>query len=121
MREICKQCILLEDHLSHDSKRCHDCCIKHFLALEGLSEEAITLDKQGHYSGSLTGIPEKIRDIQKLWYSDPDGNSHEASQKLREIRKQFMQDSFNVVFEDPSINNGGGSCTGGVCKIKKST
>jgi len=92
--------------------------MKHFLALEGLSEEAITLDKQGHYSGSLTGIPEKIRGIQKLWYTNPNGNSHEASQKLREIRKQFMQDSFNVVFDDSS-SGGGGGCTEGVCKIKK--
>lgn len=118
MREICKQCILLEDHLSHDSKRCHDCCIKHFLALEGLSEEAITLDKQGSFSQSLHGIPEKIRYIQRLWYTDPDGNSHEASQMLREIRKQFMQNTFDVVFDDSSSSSSSG-CTGGVCKIKK--
>ena len=29
-REICKQCILLEDHLTHNEKRCIDCCMKHF-------------------------------------------------------------------------------------------
>lgn len=116
MREICKQCILLEDHLSHHSKRCHDCCIKHFLALEGLSEEAITLDKQGSYSKSLHGIPEKIRSIQKLWYTNPQENAHEASQKLREIRKEFMQDTFDVVFETSSGNN---SCSEGICTIRK--
>lgn len=113
MREICKQCILLEDHLSHEKKRCMDCCIKHFLALEGLSEEAITLDKAGDYKKLLQELPDKIREIQKLWFTGPDVNAHQASQKLREIRKEMMPLVFDMIFDAPA------KCEGGVCKIKK--
>ena len=113
MREICKQSILLEDHLSQENKRCHDCCIKHFLAIEGLSEEAITLDKEGKYTKILKNIPDKIRGIQKLWYTSPDINAHEASQRLREIRKEFQQKVFPMVFDEQE------GCSSGACKIKK--
>lgn len=115
MREICKQCILLEDHLSQDRKRCHDCCIKHFLALEGLSEEAITLDKDEKYKKELESIPDKIRSIQKIWHQNPDKNSHLASQKLREIRKSFQEKVFNMIFDS---NNSLSSCSSNSCKIK---
>lgn len=115
LREICKQCILLEDHLTHNEKRCHDCCIKHFLALEGLSEEAVTLDKDAKYNKNLKDIPTKIREIQKLWYEDPDKNAHQASQMLREIRKNFQQKVFNIVFDSDKNP----SCADGVCKLKK--
>ena len=120
LREICKQCILLEDHLSHDKKRCYDCCIKHFLAIEGLSEEAVTLDKTASYKGLLKEIPDKVRGIQKFWYENPEKNSHEASQMLRELRKDFQQKVFNIVFETKSSGSGSGSCSGGTCKIKQS-
>jgi hypothetical protein len=109
LREICKQSILLEDHLSHDKKRCTDCCIKHFLALEGLCEEAVTLDKDHHHK-NLQGLAEKIRKIQKMWYEDPVTNSHQCSQELRKIRKEFMMDVFPMIFES-SNKCGDGMCT----------
>jgi hypothetical protein len=43
MREILKQVVLLEDHLFHAQKRCRDCVNKHFLTIEALAEEAISL------------------------------------------------------------------------------
>ena len=110
LREICKQCILLEDHLSHDKKRCTDCCIKHFLALEGLCEEAVTLDNEEAHK-EIRGLAEKIRVIQKMWYDDPVGNSHQCSQELRKIRKEFMMEVFPMIFEEK------GSCGNGVCTL----
>jgi len=44
LREVGKQCILLEDHLNQPKKQCHDCIKKHFLHVEGLLEEANSLD-----------------------------------------------------------------------------
>jgi hypothetical protein len=122
LREICKQSILLEDHLSHDKKRCYDCCIKHFLAIEGLSEEAVTLDKDSTYKNLLADIPNKVRAIQEFWYTNPEQNSHKCSQMLREIRKDFQQKVFNIIFDDSSVEGDGavgGSCSGGTCKIKQ--
>jgi len=111
LREICKQCILLEDHLSNEEKRCTDCCIKHFLALEALGEEAITLDKNQEHVDITSSIPSNIREIQKIWFVNPDKNSLYASQELRKIRKKIMEDSFPVIFESNQ------SCDGNLCKI----
>jgi len=113
LREICKQCILLEDHLSHDKKRCTDCCIKHFLALEGLCEEAVTLDKENRHQ-NLKGLAERIRRLQKMWYEDPDGSAHQCSQELRRIRKEFMTDVFPMIFETTT----GNACGDGMCTLR---
>lgn len=113
MREICKQLILLEDHLSHQEKRCTDCCIKHFLTIEALAEEAMTLDKENKMQ-HISGLPTQIRELQKKWHENPNKNSMFVSQKLREIRKKYMIQSFSVVFTKSSCNE----CSNGVCKIK---
>lgn len=111
LREICKQCILLEDHLSHDEKRCFDCCVKHFLTIEALAEEAITLDNTTTKSSvKIMQLPSRIRSLQSQWHQDPDNNSHAVSQELRKIRKDFQIDAFDVVFRS--------SCQDGLCKIK---
>lgn len=114
LREICKQSILLEDHLSHTEKRCVDCCIKHFLTLEALAEEAITLDKDKQFRDSIKDLPLRIRQLQNRWYEDPDNNAHEVSQKLRAIRKQYQIDCFDIVFQ-----NSCDDCSDSICRIKK--
>lgn len=110
LREICKQSILLEDHLSHEEKRCFDCCVKHFLTIEALAEEAITLD--GNCSSKLQQLPSRVRKLQSQWYENPSHNAHQVSQELRQIRKDFQLDSFDIVFQSSS-------CKDGVCKITK--
>jgi hypothetical protein len=115
MREICKQSILLEDHLSHPEKRCGDCCIKHFLTLEALAEEAITLDKKNEFQSRLESLPCRMRELQMIWYEDPVGNAHRVSQQLREIRKDLQMISFPVIFVDPSVSTP--SCRDGVCSL----
>ena len=108
LREICKQCVLLEDHLTHDDKRCTDCCTKHFLTLEALAEEALTLDKNGKLRDDARQLPKKIRQLQIFWMDNPD-KCHEISQQLREIRKLYQQDSFGVIRKN---------CTDSSCKIR---
>ena len=43
MREIAKQSILLEEHLTVEAKFCVDCVTKHFLHIVGLANEAAML------------------------------------------------------------------------------
>jgi hypothetical protein len=107
---MCKQSILLEDHLSHQEKRCLDCCIKHFLFLEGLCEEAITLDKSGQYTSQLQNLSHKIRQLQKLFLDNPIENSHQCSQELRVIRKQFQPEVFGMIFDDKNLASCSGYC-----------
>ena len=116
MREICKQCILLEDHLSQVEKRCPDCCIKHFLALEALSEEAIQLDKQNEGVHMLKDLPTRIRGIQKKWYNNPTLYSNQCSQDLRGIRKELMETSFPIIFSEEK--NKKLSCNSSFCSLK---
>lgn len=93
MREICKQCILLEDHCFQVEKRCTDCIKKHFLTLEGLSEEAITLDKENKYHFAKLGLPQKIRRLARDFL---DGRDPELiAQELRQMRKPLMNKYFD--------------------------
>lgn len=93
MREICKQCVLLEDHLFQTEKRCEDCIRKHFLTIEGLAEEAITLDKENKYKFSKLELPEKIRKLEKEFVQSKD--PEEIAQQLRQIRKPLMNKYFD--------------------------
>ena len=88
MREICKQSILLEDHIFQESKSCQDCIRKHFLCLEGLAEEAITLDAENKYHFSDLKLPDQYRKIQKEFLAGK--NMEYIAQQLRQIRKPLM-------------------------------
>lgn len=93
MREVCKQSILLEDHLNSKGKDCKDCIRKHFLTIEALCEEAIGLDKEGKYP-DIRDLPEKIRMIIKRFISKK--NKFEIAQELRTIRKKYMNRYFDA-------------------------
>lgn len=114
LREICKQCVLLEDHLTHDEKRCTDCCTKHFLALEALAEEALTLDRQGLLDSSAKGLPNRIRQLQLRWIQNPTPSTcAHISQQLRNIRKQFQETVFPIIQQR-------GGCANGRCTVQTS-
>ena len=101
LREICKQVALLEDHLNQPRKRCPDCIRKHFLTIEALFEEAITLDKEFKYGQYLDGKAQDVRNLQGAWLDTKDTpNAHEAylmiAQALRQMRKSFAPVCFDV-------------------------
>ena len=93
MREVCKQCILLEDHLFSKSKRCDDCIKKHCLTIEGLAEEAITLDKENQHGLDTFGLPDKFRKIERRYLNGEDPIS--IAQSIRQIRKPLMNKYFD--------------------------
>jgi len=96
MREMCKQIILLEDHLFQKQKRCHDCICKHFLTIEALAEEAVTLDKDHKYTKELSDLPQKIRGIARKYIKNHEDAKQPSvtAQELRGIRKGVMQKCF---------------------------
>lgn len=87
MREICKQSILLEDHLFQTKKRCEDCITKHMLTIEALAEEAITLDKEEKCK-EFHDLPDKIRELEREYMDQK--NASDVAQKFRKIRKSLM-------------------------------
>ena len=101
LREVCKQMSLLEDHLNNARKRCPDCIRKHFLTIEALFEEAVSLDKDFQYGEHLEGKAQEMRDLQGAWL-DCRGKKTEGkdylmiAQALRVIRKSFAPECFDV-------------------------
>tara|TARA_Y100001937_G_scaffold84758_1_gene114641 strand:- start:189 stop:605 length:417 start_codon:yes stop_codon:yes gene_type:complete len=94
MREICKQVALLEEHLNQPRKRCPDCIRKHFLTIEALFEEAISLDKDFKYDDYLDGKAEMCRLLQEEWLDG--GDEQKIAQRLRTMRKEFAPICFDT-------------------------
>ena len=94
MREICKQVALLEEHLNQPRKRCPDCIRKHFLTIEALFEEAISLDKDFKYDEYLDGKAEMCRLLQEEWLDG--GDEQKIAQQLRAMRKEFAPICFDT-------------------------
>lgn len=92
VREMSIQCILLEMHLNSPQRRCNDCIRKHFLAIEGLADEAIGLDKTGEHRDFLLPIPNEIRRLQDAWVAKEP--ACDIAQELRRMRKPWTVKTF---------------------------
>lgn len=97
LREVTKQILLLEDHLSHEGKRCDDCIRKHMLFIEGLLDESVTLDTEQKYFDVILKVRKEFYEIEKAYFSvaknvDPSDDSFYCTiaQRLRVIRKPIM-------------------------------
>jgi dGTP triphosphohydrolase len=88
LREICKQSLLLEDHLAQPSKRCNDCINKHFLTIEALAEEAVSLDRGGDHKRLLLSIAPEVRKLHRAVLAKDD--MHHTAQRLRLLRKRLV-------------------------------
>ena len=94
MREICKQSALLEDHLNNPRKRCEDCIRKHFLTMEALFKEAISLDTKGKWTHLTDGKADILRTLQERWM---DGEPElDIAQELRQLRKGMASECFDL-------------------------
>lgn len=98
MREVAKQCILLEEHLNQKAKACLDCQKKHFLTVEGLLEEAVSLDKKHKYTKDIPKWVKQWIDIQKD-YVNKKKSFEEIAQEIRKFRKPIMYEFYENVKE----------------------
>lgn len=96
VREITKQLLLLEDHLSDDEKYCIDCIRKHLLTVEALAEEATMMDPDSYLIDECKDAAKKARDwIVKF----SDGVSkYSLSQRIRRERKRLVEVSYDPRF-----------------------
>jgi hypothetical protein len=94
MREVIKQSILLEEHLTVPDKRCQDCIAKHMLHIQALIMEAMMLA-----CGTVSRYPmlQESSDFYKKqfdkWLANrEDGsNMNEIASALRDWRKRLVQ------------------------------
>ena len=96
-REIVKQSWMLEDHLTTPQKNCCDCIKKHFLALEGLAEEAAALEcKKYACPPLLKTYASKVRAMHHAFEHAPKPRRAAVmivvARRLRQLRKQLMKD-----------------------------
>lgn len=86
VKEVCKELVLLEDHLVAPGKHCPDCIRKHLLRAEAFAEEALAIDKTGEHKDNLQELPGQIREIGED-YMNGEMDKHALGQKVRFIRK----------------------------------
>lgn len=95
MREIIKQCTLLEDHHIDPKKRCPNCVSKHGKCIEGLAEEAVTLCKatESGIAKDAAKVATTVRILQHAWIQRPkdDTLNKVIAGKLRRMRKGLQE------------------------------
>lgn len=93
VREITKQMLLLEDHLTDDEKYCVDCIRKHLLMMEALAEEAVMMDSHSRWSSVAASLARQTR---KWQIAFTDGvNPVTISQSIRKRRKELVEMIFD--------------------------
>jgi hypothetical protein len=99
MREIAKQSILLEEHLTIREKYCSDCIKKHFLHCIGLSEEASMLTRNPDKYLYMTEATPFYKENFNLWLKDCKSWCEESDEvrlkiagDLRDFRKKLLSE-----------------------------
>jgi len=104
MREASKQCLLLEDHLNNTKKRCYDCIRKHFLVIDGLLEEAVSLEKNNDKRTYYRDLHSNWIKFEKKFSKNPNNseNLDDISKEIRIFRKPLVEKYFDEVsnYED---------------------
>lgn len=93
IREIVKQLLLLEDHLTDPEKYCVDCIRKHLLMVEGLAEEAVTLEPKGDWVKDARFLAGMARTVMIKF---TDGYDKEGlAKRIRVVRKRLMNENYD--------------------------
>lgn len=106
-REVAKQCLLLEDHLNNSRKRCLDCIRKHFLIIDGLLEESVSLEKDNRLRDQYRELYIRWIDLEKEYASDnkSSDNLDNISKKIRLFRKPLVEKYFDIVKDYDSLQS----------------
>jgi hypothetical protein len=101
MREVSKQCLLLEDHMNNIKKRCYDCIRKHFLIIDGLLEEAVSLEQDNDSRQYYRDLHKEWIKIEKAYAKDSRNlqNIDNISKAIRFFRKPLVEKYFDTVSE----------------------
>lgn len=93
IREISKQMLLLEEHLTDKDKFCVDCIRKHFLTMEALSEEAVAMDSHSKWAPVAANLSRQTRKWQIAFIDGVKPTT--ISQSIRRRRKELVEKVFD--------------------------
>lgn len=101
MREVAKQALLLEDHLNNLKKRCYDCIRKHFLIVDGLLEEAVSLEQNVDFRSVYRQRYMNWLALEKQYSNNPldSNNLDNLSKSIRMFRKPLVAEYFDLIRE----------------------
>lgn len=99
-REICKQLVLLEDHLCHPRKRCQDCIRKHFVTAEALAEEAVSLAGAEAGDQELASMLAETLRALGVAYAKKKVSADKVAAAIRSLRKPLLKMSYEHVGPD---------------------
>jgi hypothetical protein len=104
LREIAKEMLLLERHLTTPRQHCFDCIRKHFFQIEAFADEAVQLDSQCKTGARFQVLAEQIAAIAQYWnlVKCKTRNFEPFAQQIRAIRKSITREAFNLEL-DPDI------------------
>jgi hypothetical protein len=98
MREVAKQCLLLEDHLNCKQKRCMDCIKKHFLMVDGLLDESVSLENDIKKRDIYRKLYTDWIKIEKKYSKDKSSNNiDDCSKIIRLFRKPLVERYFDLI------------------------
>jgi hypothetical protein len=99
MRECAKQCLLLEDHMNNVKKRCFDCIRKHFLIVDGLLEESVSLEQNIKKRDYYRDLYLRWLGFEKQYAKNArdSNNLDEISKQIRVFRKPLVEEHFDLV------------------------
>lgn len=98
--KICKEMLLLEDHLMKPCERCRDCIRKHLLKIDGLADEMGSLDATGQYTELASALAKAARnwlaEIEKLDFDHASATRslQAIGQRVRRCRKKLVKATF---------------------------
>jgi hypothetical protein len=101
LREAVKNLILLEDHLVHPHKRCTDCITKHFLTIEALCDEGVSLEPEHPLCQMLSELA-NVAQEGLAFYVDG-GDPCYIGRALRGARKAIMPKILRVAHLDLQV------------------
>jgi hypothetical protein len=87
MRELIKQMLCLEDHLSCTERQCEDCIRKHMLMAEGLADEGCALDTEGKMCDTFEKVAADLHRMELAFFGTPEGPKR--AQQARAIKAQL--------------------------------
>lgn len=95
MKSVVMQSILLEEHMAEDKKYCKQCCVKHFLHIMALCEEALMM--AGKDQDKYPLMKESLMFYDKAYNKwndnkDDDKTRTAITTGLREWRKKIMEE-----------------------------
>lgn len=124
LREVLKNCLMLEDHLFQKDRRCGDCIKKHSMLIEGFLEEAISLDIKGEYNEHINSLIDAYKALASVFFRSTFKNEDfvRMAQGLRALRKNLVTryDFFSaeLLFSREILNgNGSSSCSNQSCSL----